>query len=110
MPVARDVVRAWDPHTDPPKWKWHICVCPRRRLFLRINSEAIFRPCHPIARSLNDFLEHDSYVELQSMVRLTGRTEHLGRMSLAQARGLVEAVWEAETLTRIRSSLSTQSC
>jgi hypothetical protein len=104
MPQPRDVLRLWDRHTHPNKVKRHICVCPQKQFFLRINTEPIFRPNHLIYASANPFLDHDSYVELQQMVRHIayeiGRAEHLGRMSLVQARGLIRAVHEAETLSQ----------
>ena len=61
----RDVVKLWDRHTRPNKPKIHICVCPEKQQFLRINSEPIFPPNLIIYEAENAFLHHDSYVELQ---------------------------------------------
>jgi hypothetical protein len=64
----RDVLRIWDRYTRPSKPKLHICVCPDRQFFLRINSDAIFQPAHLIAKAANPFLHHDSFVELQQLI------------------------------------------
>jgi hypothetical protein len=102
VPQARDVLRLFDLYTSPRKPKLHICVSERRQLFLRINSEAIFKPNHPLLKSRNAFLTHDSYVELQQLVRHMSDeirdAEWVGRLSLPEARALVEAAQAAETL------------
>lgn len=109
MVAPRDVIRVWDRHTHPNKWKRHICVCPTKQLFLRINSDPIFPPHHFLPKVSNPFLDHDSYVELQGLVRHfayeIGRSEHLGRMSIHEARMLVEAAWKADTLTEDQKEL-----
>lgn len=101
--VPRDVIAIWDRYTRPNKRKWHICVCERRQLFLRINSAPVFKPFHPLLAKHNRFLRHDSYVELQQLVRHIADdivdAEHLGRLSPQEARKLVAAVWQAETLS-----------
>jgi hypothetical protein len=57
----------------------------------------------------NAFLHHDSYVELQQLVRHIAyeinRAEHLGRMHIHQAKRLVQAVMEADTLTEDQKDL-----
>ena len=69
---------------------------------MRINSEQIFEPNHPLVKSRNDFLAHDSYVELQQLVRHMSDeisdAEPVGRLSLTEAKALVEAAQKAETL------------
>lgn len=99
----RDVVRIFDRHTRPNKPKWHICVCDERQLFLRINSEPVFRPHHLLRAANNAILHHDSYVELQQLVRHVAddivQAEHLGVLTLQEAKSLVAAVEQAETLS-----------
>ena len=36
------VYKFFSTKTIPPKPKWHICICPKQRLFLLINSEPFF--------------------------------------------------------------------
>lgn len=110
MPVSpRDVVKLWDRHTRPNKPKIHICVCERRQLFLRINSNPVYKPCHALSAAANTFLEWDSYVELTQLVRHIkyeiDRAEFMGRISQREIYGLLEAVWEAETLSDEHKSL-----
>jgi hypothetical protein len=99
----RDVLRIWDLYTSPNKPKLHICVCDERQLFLRINSEAVFPPTHPLSKKNNPFLHHDSHVELQQLVRHmsyeVSRAEHVGKLSRDEAIALVEAVQQARTLS-----------
>jgi hypothetical protein len=101
--APRDVVRIWDRHTRPNKEKLHICVCDRRQLFLRINSRPVFRPFHPLLSANNPFLHHDSFVELQQLVRHMAyeiaHAEVIGRMSGQEAVALVHSVDQAETLS-----------
>jgi hypothetical protein len=102
VPRPRDVLRIFDLYTSPRKPKLHICVSERRQLFLRINSQSIFKPNHLLLKSRNDYLTHDSYVELQQLVRHMSdeirEAELVGRLSLAEAKALVEAAQTAETL------------
>jgi hypothetical protein len=102
VPRPCDVVRIFDLYTSPRKPKLHICVSERRQLFLRINSESIFKPNHLLVKSRNDYLAHDSYVELQQLVRhMSGEireAEFVGRLSFTEAKALVEAAQAAETL------------
>jgi hypothetical protein len=102
IPRARDVVRIFDLYTSPRKPKLHICVSERRQLFLRINSQSIFKPDHLLRKSANAYLAHDSYVELQQLVRHMSEeireAEFVGRLTLAEARALVDAVQLAATL------------
>ena len=69
---------------------------------MRINSQAIFKPNHPLLKSRNDYLAHDSYVELQQLVRHMSdeirQAEFVGRLSVAEAKALVAAAQTAETL------------
>lgn len=102
IPRPRDVVRIFDLYTSPRKPKLHICVSERRQLFLRINSQSVFKPNHLLVKSRNPFLAHDSYVELQQLVRHMSdeirEAELVGRLSLAEVQALVGAAQAAETL------------
>jgi len=53
IPRPRDVVRIFDLYTSPRKPKLHICISERRQLFLRINSQSIFKPNHLLRKSSN---------------------------------------------------------
>ena len=68
------------------------CISERRQLFLRINSQSIFKPNHLLVKARNLYLAHDSYVELQQLVRHMSEeireAELVGRLSLAEARAL----------------------
>ena len=98
-----DVVRLWDRQTRPEKLKRHICICPRSRLFLRINTKAYGPPYHPLYVENCDFLEHDSFVELHQLLRHapdTVRSAHkLGALSRREVEKLCQAVRAARTLT-----------
>jgi hypothetical protein len=113
IPRARDVVRIFDLYTSPQKPKLHICVSERRQLFLRINSQSIFKPNHLLRKSTNAYLAHDSYVELQQLVRHMSEeireAEFIGRLSLAETRALVDAAQEAETLPMEHKRLIAES-
>jgi hypothetical protein len=102
IPRPRAVVRIFDLYTSPRKPKLHICISERRQLFLRINSQSIFKPNHLLRKSSNPYLAHDSYVELQQLVRHMSdeirEAEFVGRLNLAEARSLVGAARTAETL------------
>jgi hypothetical protein len=105
----RDVVEIWDRHTRPPKSKWHICVCDQRQLFLRINSDPVYQPAHPILAANNSFLHHDSFVEVQQLVRHIAddivQARHLGVLSMQEARNLVAAAGKAATLSEEHKQL-----
>lgn len=81
----RDVLRIYSRTTKPPKYKRFICVCPHRRFFLQLNSKALWPPHHALFAVNNDFLEHDSYVELTRLYCLLEEdcrlAEPLGRVS-----------------------------
>lgn len=102
MVQTRDVVLIWDRHTTPHKPKIHICVCPERQRFLRINSRPLFRPHHKLLKKDNGFLEHDSYVSMKNLIRHMAyeieRAKPVGILSEEQARLLCEAVRGARTL------------
>jgi hypothetical protein len=96
------VIRVWDERAG--KHKRHICVSERRQIFLRINTDPVFKPHHPLLKVNNDrVLTHDSYVELQQLVRLESddisHAERLGRLSQSETNKLVEAAQNADTLT-----------
>lgn len=105
MAIApRDVIRIYDRFTRPNKPKRHLCVCDKCHLFLRINTEPIFPTFHPIFLVDNrSFLTHDSYVELQQLLRHVAddivQAEYLGTMSMNEARKLVAAAERAATLS-----------
>ncbi len=64
------VIRLLDEGTRPEKIKRHICVCPERRLFLRINSQPLYRPHHEIdEHTCPGIVDHKSYVELRALYR-----------------------------------------
>ena len=98
-------MRIWDRRLNVgrPKPKLHICICERRQFFLRINSEPLFEPNHLLRKSPNNGLTHDSYVELQQIVRHDSDdisdAEPVGRLSLSEATALVDAAQKAETLS-----------
>jgi hypothetical protein len=104
MPLqAGDVIRVYDHTTHPPKQKRHICVCPSRQLFLRINTNAYFPP-HVLLRSDGvSFLDHDSYVELQQLIRLRAydiaQSEVIGRLNGTQRRLILLTAEQCGALT-----------
>jgi hypothetical protein len=105
MPLrVGDVIRVWDRGTHPPKFKRHICVCPERQLFLRINSKAFFPP-HMIIRAEGaDFLDTDSFVELQQLVRHYAQeiadADVLGRLTMTHVQALRISVAACEALSQ----------
>jgi hypothetical protein len=110
-----DVVRIEDRDTIPAKIKIHICVCMAEHVFIRINSKPIWHPCHMLLRRNNQFLDHDSYAELNQLVRHSNhqlqQAEIIGRLTSSEAAKLVAAAERAETLseehiTLIRRNLS----
>jgi hypothetical protein len=70
---------------------------------LRINTSPVYQPAHPISKADNSFLHHDSYVELQQLLRHIANdiveARHLGVLSLQEARKLVASVEAAESLS-----------
>jgi len=102
--VAGLVIRIPDPNVMPRnKLKWHVCVCPARRFFLRINSSPRWEPWHSIEAANNDFLDHDSFVELLevhqfSEAALQAATK-IGQMSPAEMDALAAAAVRCATLT-----------
>ncbi len=100
----RDVIRIWDKFTRPEKRKIHICVCEGRQAFLRINSNPIFRPNHLLLVADNrEFLDHDSYVELNRILRHRqyeiSQSEWIGTISRAQCVLLLKSVWASDAFT-----------
>lgn len=104
-----DVILVWDRFTRPQKDKLHICVCIDRRLFLRINTRPLFPPHMPIKAVETDFLEHDSYVELNQLVRHfkdeIDKARHLGSLSVTVARRLCLAVDASRALSQEHKDL-----
>lgn len=111
-PRPGDVVRVWDRQVKPAKFKRLICIDPDKQQFQRINSKPIFKPHHPIPASDAVFVDHDSYVELRQLVRPFAyeieQAEHLGSLTAEQARSLLEAVEQAETLSQEQKDLIAQ--
>ena len=109
MLVSGDVIQVFDRRTDPRKIKRNICICPRRRLFLRINSKPYWQPHHRLlAAESRSFLDEDSFVELRMLLTFSNSEldealrrpgNPLGRLSRDQAKGLAFAARKAETLT-----------
>lgn len=109
MPLrCRDVIKLFDKQLRSPNWKWLICVCPQRRLFLRINSQPFWRPHFKLRRRDNQFLNWDSYVELRELVRvsvpdlrqtLAKPESRIGVITEAVARELAFAAQQASTLS-----------
>ena len=66
----RDVIRIFDTQTRPQKTKRLICVCVRERLFLGINSEPLWQPHIKINQADCNFLDWDSYVKLNELIRV----------------------------------------
>jgi len=105
---CRDVIKLFDKQLRSPSWKLLICVCPRRRLFLRINSRPLWNPHHRLRQSENTFLSWDSYVELRELVRvppnelrqaLARQENPIGMMDEREARATAFAAQQASTLS-----------
>lgn len=114
MPRIGLVIEIFDPRTEPKKPKWHICVCDARRLFLRINSKPLWLPHHQLLADRNEFLDHDSYVELRqlcgfshgavvSAMRLPRNP--LGSLTKEEAHRLAMSVRRAVTLSEEHKDL-----
>lgn len=108
MITTGDVIEIFDPYTRPPKPKWHICVCSRRYFFLRINTQPLWTPNHPLIAEENIFLEHDSFVELRQLLHFAPHIvaaamrkpkNPLGRLSKAEAVDLANTARRVVTLT-----------
>jgi len=98
-----DVIRLHDRWVSPQKAKWHVTICPETRKFLRINSKDLFGVGFLIKKSDCDFLLHDSYVELNKLVRHfvaeVNSATILGRLPDQVCRDLGTAVRAARTLS-----------
>ena len=109
MLLPGHVIRIYDPNIRPPNYKRHICICPRRRLFLRINSRPLWPPQHQLTLPENSaIIEYESYVELRQLWRFgPSELEHalkrpnnpLGRMTQSEALALAWSARRAETLS-----------
>ncbi len=100
----REVVNIWDKWTKPEKPKIHLCICPKRQLFLRINTKPIWTPNHFLSHVDNaDIIEHDSYVELNRLFRNRAyeisRARSRGFMSDVECRALVATAYGVATLS-----------
>jgi len=77
-----DVIWLYDRAIRPQKNKMQICIDYDEGWFLRINTRGVIRPCVPISKALNPFLDHDSHIdcslyivdeaEIEEVVRLDG--------------------------------------
>ncbi|WP_137136859.1 hypothetical protein [Rhizobium sp. FKY42] len=97
------VIRVWDRKTKPPKFKRHICICPQANMFFRINSKPLFPP-HMILRAEGaPFLEHDSYIELQQLIKdmafEVNQAEVLGRLTPTHVQALKISITQCGALT-----------
>lgn len=105
----KDVYRIFDRTTRPAKEKRAICVCDRMKLFLRLNSRSLWKPHHLIFAVNCDFLDHDSYVELRSLIRYLDEdiavAQHLGRLSHPVAKSIMDAVEAAPTFSQRNKDL-----
>ena len=106
---SKDVYQVFDRFTRPQKLKRAICVCPKMMLFLRINSEPLWKPNHLICAVNCDFIDHDSYVELKSLLKYShddlGDGKRLGRLTPPIAKGIMDAVEAAGTLSQAHKDL-----
>ena len=97
-----DVLIIFDRLTRPPKQKLHLCICEASSFFLRINSGPRWKPNLPLRAAENDFLHHDSYLELRSLLHHpradVEAAQHIGCLTDAMARRVVEAAERADTL------------
>jgi len=90
-----------DPYVTPRnRIKWHICICPRAKLFLRINSNPVWPPWHMLDEATSTFLDHDSYVELAQLHFLPDahESEEIGSLTLTEVAALAMAAMEVPTL------------
>lgn len=58
-----DVIWLYDRTARPQKNKMQVCIDYEEGWFLRINTRDVIRPCVPISKALNDFLDHDSHID-----------------------------------------------
>jgi hypothetical protein len=104
------VIRIYDKFADPAQAKRHICVCPDRRVFLRINSRDFWPPSHRLDFAVNrSFLDDTSFVELRQLFRFdvgaVRAAVALGRLSRAEAKDLAWSAKRAPTLSEERQDL-----
>jgi hypothetical protein len=102
------VIELADPYVRPRnKPKWHICICPEKKLFLRINSRRFWPPWHFLEAAKNSFLDHDSYVELTQPHFLSDawNGREIGALSPEEALALAETAQHAPTLTQEQKDL-----
>jgi hypothetical protein len=75
-----------------------------KQLFLRINTSPVYLPAFQLLADENDFIEHNSYVELTGLARNyrddIARAVSLGRLTARVAIELEAAVRRAKTLTQ----------
>lgn len=76
-----------------------VCIDYEEGWFLRINTRDVIRPCVPIPKNLNEFLDHDSHIdcsihiidefEIDEALRRDGV---FGRVNLCHARDVLTAL------------------
>lgn len=58
-----EVIWLYDRSINPQKNKMQVCIDYEEGWFLRINTRDVIKPCVPISKSKNDFLDHDSHID-----------------------------------------------
>lgn len=102
-----DVIWLYDRSINPQKWKMQACIDFDAGWFLRINTRDRIRPCVPISKAENEFLEHDSHVdcsineideyEIEDAVRREGV---IGTMSYSHASDILNALQGARYISQ----------
>lgn len=100
---AGDVIRLHDRWVRPQKPKWHVVVSIEEQRFLRINTKNLFGAAHLLRASDCGFLHHDSFVELNAMVRHfpleIDNAEYVGALPKSVRAELCLSVRAARTLS-----------
>jgi len=94
-----DVIWLYDRATRPQKEKMQVCIDYDEGWFLRINTRNVIRPCVPISKALNGFLDHDSHIdcslhiideyEIEEVLRTDGV---YGTVNLCHTRAVLDAL------------------
>ncbi|MGE8128946.1 hypothetical protein ACQKQD_18395 [Methylobacterium sp. NPDC080182] len=114
MPVplnVGDVIRIYDGTTDPQKMKRFLCVLVAEGWFLRINTNAFWKPHFPLPHTGNEHcLDHDSFLELRGVIEyddysiesaLDEPGNHLGQLSRDVIAQLVEHLPNVRTIAKV---------
>jgi len=79
------------------------------RLFLRLNSQPLWKPHHLIFAVNCTFLDHDSYVELRGLIQYLpddlAAAQQLGRLAHPAAKSIMDAVENAPTINQRHKDL-----